>query len=194
MSETKKIRLAWAAFLFVLLHTAAIVIYAFPEPYLPRPIKNISSYYVSPVFMQTWNLFAPAPLHNANLSIKYIYQNDTTDWLNPLDEDLKKHQMYRMTYHGDLTVGQSNLLFFLANDIRYLGISIYDDFPEDSLSALQKTSSYWLTRNYVYGLSTFKYNKEPDAAIVKCHYQNVQTLDSGSFVLPAFNFLNTHEK
>ncbi|MBK6527358.1 MAG: hypothetical protein IPG07_18465, partial [Crocinitomicaceae bacterium] len=80
MTKSNKILLGWLAFIFVVVHSTAIFIYAFPEQYISPGLKNTASVYVHPVFEQTWSLFAPAPLNDTKLRVKYYFEDDSTDW------------------------------------------------------------------------------------------------------------------
>ena len=188
VSHQNKIRIGWCAFLFVLFHTVTIIVYAFPAGYIPRSLQSASAHYVQPVFEQTWSLFAPCPVNDGKIEVKYYFEDDSTDWINPLKEQLEIHSRLRFTHHGELAIGYSNLLFYVANDLQVKGLSIYEPFPPDSTAAYRTTSSYWLMRQFIYGISDFTYGKYPVRALAKCHYRNVKTKEEGTLLLPEFNW------
>lgn len=186
MSTINKIRLGWVAFTFVVMHFVMIIIYAFPAPYMPEGLRTISSAYVYPVFEQSWSLFAPCPLVDNHLRVKYYFENDSTDWINPIANAEKMHAILRFTHHGDLALGQSNLLFWLAGDLQEMGLSPYQSFPEDSSAAFKYTASYWRMLYYLKGNANYLYDKEPISAYAECSFENVMTGEKGVIILPEF--------
>lgn len=194
VSHQNKIRIGWCAFLFVLFHTVTIIVYAFPTGYIPRSLQSASAHYVQPVFEQTWSLFAPAPILNSDLKIKYYFGSDSTGWVDPMQTAEEKHAALRVTHHAELALGESNLLHFISLDLNYLGISLYDDFPQDSTNAFQSTSAWWSAGKFIYGTAEMQYQKRPDSALMHCYYHNVKTDEKGSLILPKFIWKNKSEQ
>jgi len=186
--KSNKILLGWLAFIFVAGHCLAIFIYAFPENLIPVSFKRVSSHYVSPVFEQTWSLFAPAPIHDDKLRVKYYFGKDSIDWFEPMAEIHQQHALYRCSYHGDLALGESNLLYYTGNDLVWMGLSMYEPIPEDSAAAFRNTSSYWMMQHFLYGMSDYLFEKYPDSAWAECTFTNVKTGESGQVVLPFFQW------
>lgn len=174
------------AFIFVIGHSLAIFIFAFPTGYLPQTLKNAASIYVHPMFEQTWSLFAPCPIHDTKMRVKYYFEEDSTDWVEPMKDVYELHARYRFTYHGDLAVGESNVLYYTMNDLIWKGISPYEPFPVDSAQTFFYTSSFYITKNFVYGSADFLYGKRPVSALVECSFNNVKTGESGTLILPEF--------
>lgn len=189
MTESNKIAWGWTAAIFVVFHCSMIFIYAFPQRLVPLSVKNLSSYYVYPVFEQTWSLFAPCPTLNSDVEVNYFFEGDSTGFIDPLKEDRRKHAMFRFTHHGDLALGESNLLFFVASDVTYMSGDLFNGFPADSASVYYKYTSCWQMEKFVYGTSYYLYSKRPDSAYVKCAYQSVKTLEEVSFHLPTYRFV-----
>lgn len=98
------------------------------------------------------------------------------------------HAIYRASYHGDLAVGESNLLYYIGSDLEWKGISLYEPFPIDSASSYKLTSSYWMTRNFIYGSADYIFDKYPLKAVAECSFRNVKTNESGVMILPAFSW------
>jgi hypothetical protein len=188
VTKSNKILLGWLAFIFVVVHSTAIFIYAFPEQYMPASAKNVTSVYVYPVFDQMWSLFAPAPLHDTKFMVKYYFEGDSTDWIEPMKDAYALHSIYRGSCHGDLAVGESNLLYYIADDLQWKGISLFKPFPADSASSYMQTASYWMTRNFIYGSSDYLFNKRPVRALAECSFRNVKTNESGTLILPEFSW------
>ncbi|MBI3136868.1 MAG: hypothetical protein HYZ14_19490 [Bacteroidetes bacterium] len=188
MQKSNKILLGWLAFVFVAGHSLAIIIYAFPEQMMPASLKQASSVYVAPVFEQTWSLFAPCPLNDTRLRVKYYFENDSTDWIDPMVGVRASHAMFRFTYHSDLAVGESNLLYYTGNDLIWMGMSPYEPFPADSSTSYKNTSSYWMMRSYIYGTADFLFEKRPVRALAECSFHNVKTGESGTLILPSFSW------
>jgi hypothetical protein len=189
VTNSNKILLGWLAFIFVVAHSTAIFIYAFPEQYISPALKNAASIYVHPVFEQTWSLFAPAPLNDTKLRVKYYFEEDSTDWVEPMKDVYASHAVYRASYHGDLAVGESNLLYYIANDLIWKGLSPYEPFVSDSAQTFSYTSSYWMTKNFIYGSADFLYDKRPVRALAECSFHNVKTNESGVMILPEFSWI-----
>ena len=189
MKQSNKIWLGWFAFAFVVWHTVSIFIYAFPEEYTPAPLKRFVTPYVSPVFEQTWSLFAPCPLYEQHLRIRYYFENDTTGWISPMQHDLEQHRFWRASYHGELALGEFNALHFLRNDMLEMGLSVEEPFPLDSLSTLSTKSSYWILWRFIYGTSEKIFGEAPVMADVECSYKNVKSNRQNVFVLPGFKWM-----
>ena len=188
MSTANKIRIGWVAFTFVVAHFAMIVIYAFPAQYMPESLKSVSQGYVYPVFEQSWSLFAPCPLVDGHLRVKYYFENDSTDWINPIAEAEKVHSMFRITYHADLILGESNVWFWVVGDLQDMGLSPYESFPADSTDAFKYTASYWRLLYYLKGNADYLYDEQPVRAFVECSFENVSTGEKGVMILPEFNW------
>jgi hypothetical protein len=184
VTERNKIRWGWLAFAVVVVHFSMIFIYAFPHQYVPAAAKTAANGYVYPFFEQTWNLFAPCPLINHQLSIRCLYEDDSTGWIDVYKEDQELHNVLRFTYHGDRVLGESNLLFWLEGDMQYLGLSLYEPIPADSAPALKNTMGYIRLATFVRGYSLLNFDKEPLAAEVRCFFENVETRESATIVLP----------
>ncbi|MBL7897697.1 MAG: hypothetical protein JNJ99_04100 [Crocinitomicaceae bacterium] len=80
------------------------------------------------------------------------------------------------------------MLFYVANDLDYKGISVYEPFPADSAEVYKTTSSYWMMRQFIYGISDYTFGKYPEKALAECSYRNVKTGEQGTIILPEFNW------
>jgi len=188
VKKINKIYLGWLAFAFVVTHFTMIFIYAFPTEYIPERLKNVASVYVYPVFEQSWSLFAPCPIIDSHLRVKYYFDSDSTGWINPIAHAEAVHSKLRFTHHGELVLGESNLLFWVAGDLNGMGIPLHEPFPVDSSGSFKNTSSYWMMSRYLYGNADYLFGRRPEAAYAECTFQNVVTGDSGVMVLPEFNW------
>ncbi|MBK9593729.1 MAG: hypothetical protein IPO32_20315 [Crocinitomicaceae bacterium] len=66
------------------------------------------------------------------MRVKYYFEDDSTDWVEPMKDVYASTHFYRGSYHGDLAVGESNLLYYIANDLIWKGLSPYEPFVKDS--------------------------------------------------------------
>jgi len=178
------------AFSLVVAHFAMIVIYAFPSNYMPESFKSVSQGYVYPVFEQSWSLFAPCPLIDGHLRVKYYFENDSTAWVNPIAEAEKVHAMLRFTHHADLVLGESTVLFWVVGDLQEIGLSPYESFPVDSADAFKNKASYGRLLYYLKGNADYLYDKKPIRAVAECSFENVATGEKGKMILPEFNWKN----
>jgi hypothetical protein len=172
------------------MHFSMIFIYAFPQQYVPAPAKTVANGYVYPFFEQTWNLFAPCPLISHQLSVRYFYEDDSTDWIDVYKADQELHEALRFTYHGDRVLGESNLLFWLEGDMQYLGLSLYEPIPADSAMALRNTMGYIRLASFTRGYARLNLDREPIAAETRCFFENVETGESAVVLLPKMEWEN----
>lgn len=186
--ENQKIGMGWLAFGFVLVHFSFIVIYALPARISNPQLKSFATPYVEPIFTQTWGMFAPCPVVNSALEIKFYFENDSTDWVNPLADASEKHSYLRGSYHGELVLAASNLYYWLSIDLASLDISIGDHFPEERMSEFYSGFSYYKIRNYISGNAWYLYDCEVDSALIRFYLEDVVTGNDGVIELPKFNF------
>ena len=189
MSGAKnKIWIGWAAFLFVIIHFSFIVIYAMPTKISNPQLKAVSTPYVEPVFTQTWGMFAPCPVVNPTIQIKFYFENDSTGWVNPIEDAVNKHSYLRGSHHGELVLSASNLYYWLSVDMDMLGIEIGDDFPKNRMSEYYDGYSYYKIQNFIKGNGLYLYNKEVKSAIIRFYLEDVVTENEGMIELPKFYF------
>lgn len=175
MENKKKIRLGWLAFCFVVFHIGTILITTFPENYTGKNAQTISNYYVSPLFSQSWSMFAPCPTTEHTLKFKLNFEADTTDLIVPSINNIKYHSLYRFTHHGDLAVGEYNLLYWIKLDLDKLNIKPNSKIIESKTVELKKTKGYFLLKQYLTGYSNNEVGKKPISVDVQLHYFDVTT-------------------
>lgn len=188
MKPKNKILAGWIAFLFVLFHLSAIFIYAAPASYMPAPAKRFVNPYVTPLFEQTWSMFAPCPVVGGKMHVQLIYEDETTDWIEPTANDRRWHKYLRVTHHADLALLESNILYWVDYDVRDLGISYTDHVPEDLRALLKQGYSYLMLRRYVYRFGYIYKGEYPIAASVIMDVNNAESGVEGSVRFPEFKF------
>lgn len=184
MENKKKIWLGWLAFSFVIFHFGTIFITTFPENYTSPIAQKLSNYYVTPLFSQTWNMFTPCPLTQNTLKFKLYFDDDTTQLIVPSTDYFKYHSIFRFTHHGDLAVGESNLLFWIQLDLDELNIEPNRKLLHNQKDAFYKTRGYFLLKNYLSGYATNLRQQQPKSADVYLEYYNVveQKLNTYTFL------------
>lgn len=183
-----KIRLGWAAFVFVVFHFTMIVLYAMPESLAPSSFNRVSKPYVEPIFTQRWSMFAPCPVIDGKVEVKYYFQNGSTDWISPTEDARKWHGRLRGTHHGELVLAESNLMYWLGLDLEHLGIQIGDDFPMDKIEVFYKGYSYYKIKDYLNGNAIYLYDQKPVQALMRCHLIDVKEGLEGTLELPVFSY------
>lgn len=178
----------WLAFFFVLIHFCFIVIYALPDQFSKPALKTIAAPYVEPVFTQKWSMFAPCPTVNGHIKMQFCFEDDTTAWIDPTAEAYRKHGFYRGSYHGELVLAESNLIYWLQLDLNAMGIGLEDEFPADRLEAFQKGWSYFKIKNYLEGNARYFFGKSPVSARLWCSREDVVTHEKGELELPMFYY------
>ena len=93
MTERNKLIAGWLAAVFLLFHTTFIFIYASPGHLISSKAKAFVNPYVSPLFEQSWAMFAPCPLIDGGIEFRIFTENDTTDWLRPAEDPIFWHRL-----------------------------------------------------------------------------------------------------
>jgi len=183
------------AFAFVVFHTTLICIYAMPKGVLPKGLVKLSSYYTYPVFDQQWSMFAPCPLFDHHVEIKYTFEDGSvTDWISPTKDAISKHMFLRASHHGDLAVAEYNLLYWINTDLMNLDIQGLEYVPEDKLDEFRFGLGYSLAENYAYGNAVYLFDQQPLEAEIRCDYKNVKTNRKFSFYLPKLIWKNSSDE
>jgi len=178
----------WTAFGFIVIHFALIIAYALPTDISGDRVKRIAGAYVSPIFEQSWSMFAPCPVINGHVEIMYFFENDSTDWTNPVINAQKKHAFFRGTYHGELVLAESNLMYWIVTDLDAMEIDLNHPFPSDRTNEYQKRYSFNMIRNYIWGNAIYHYDDNVKKARVKCLIENVALNSYAEIELPQFNW------
>ncbi len=173
IENKKKIKYGWLAFLFVIIHFVFILISIFPKSFTTPNLHFISNQYVQPFFVQRWAMFAPCPTFENRIKLKFYFQNDSSNWIDPSEELLNIHQKFRLTHHGNLAVGQYNMLFWLKCDLDTLPIPINQTVDFQTYPVLKKKRGPYLLKNYVNGLAKTKFNKKPISTSIQIDYNHV---------------------
>ncbi|MBN4071095.1 hypothetical protein JYT72_01165 [Crocinitomix catalasitica] len=189
MKEKNKIRIGFAALFFVISHTLLICIYAAPPGVVPERLKTISSAYVYPIFDQRWGMFAPCPLHDHEVELKYVFEDgDSTEWIKPNESAIKYHRWLRGSHHGELILAEYNLLFWVHADVVALELEYDKKVPNEKRAEFFEGYSYFMAKRYAYGNAYYLYDKEPVYALMKCHFLNIKTGEAGYIILPEFKW------
>jgi hypothetical protein len=173
MENKKKIRLGWLAFSFIVFHFGTILITTFPESYSSKNAQSISNHYVYPLFSQTWSMFAPCPTTEHTLKFKLNFEKDSTDLIIPSTNNFKYHSVFRFTHHGDLVVGEYNILYWVKLDLDRLNIKPNSKIIESKKNEFKNTRGYFLLKQYLTGYSNNSKGKSPISADIELDYYDV---------------------
>mgnify|MGYP000201869384 CR=1 FL=1 len=189
MGTTKnKIWIGWLALLFIVVHFGLIISYALPAKFSSTKLRSVAIPYVEPVFTQRWSMFAPCPIIDATVEVKFYFENDSTSWISPTENARKKHSWYRGTYHGELVLAESNLMYWLGLDLDAMGVKTGDSFPIERTSEFHKGYSYFKIKDYISGNARYLYGVNPTKGLIRCYIENVVTKETGVIVLPPFYY------
>ena len=183
--RTKK-KLGWIAFLFVVFHFLAIIITILPDSYSNNNVKKVSNYYVNPMFSQSWSMFAPCPLTDNNLEYQFFYYNDTSQLIKPSILNFKYHTIYRFTHHGDLAVGEYNLLYWIKLDLDKLNIEPNRIITPKEFELFKRTNGYFYLKSYLNGASLNTISSKPDSILVNLNYYDVKNDAKNVYTLKYF--------
>lgn len=79
-------------------HFLVTLIYVTPNHYFPSWVNNVAHSYMSPVFHQAWDLFAPdPPLKEKSLKFRLKSEGYWTDWIEPEKKLLQDHNQWRLS-------------------------------------------------------------------------------------------------
>lgn len=74
------------------------LVYVSPKKFTPHFIDQLSQWYIAPVFDQSWALFAPdPPLREKTLWYRTQSESGWSEWQNPGEELLRKHDAFRLS-------------------------------------------------------------------------------------------------
>lgn len=186
IERKKEMRIGWIAFLLLFFHFFLIVTFIFSSFYPDSTAKKVSSQYVVPFFEQKWNMFAPCPIISNRFKFRYIYENDTSDWIDPSIESLKKHSKYRASYHGNLAVGEYNLLYWVKLDFDSQNIPIDTILNFQKYPSLKTMRGMFLLKNYLKGYRISNHYKKPISTEIIFNYRNVKTTEVITYHLNQF--------
>ena len=173
IGNKKENRLGWIAFFVLTIHFGLILFSIFPQTSATAKISSISEQYASPLFKQKWSMFAPCPIFENRFKVKLYFNNDTTDWLDPIDHILTKHQQYRFTYHGNIAVGYYNMLFWFKTELDQLQIPSEELLIFSDLPSLRNSLGNRLLNNYVNGYISENFDESPLKVDLDISYKNV---------------------
>lgn len=181
----KKKVLGYLALFFVIFHFTTILITTFPKNYSPKLLQTASNYYVSPLFNQKWGMFAPCPLTAHQLKFILYFDDKVTDTIVPSVDYFKYHSWLRFSHHGDLAIGEYNMMYWVKIDLDDLKIKPNATIIESQKQKFYKTRGYYYLKNYLNGYALKYYEKKPIKADVILNYYNVK-----NHQLNTYNFKN----
>ncbi len=191
MNEKNKIRLGWAAFIFLVIHFSMILIFAWPEPHMPKKLKELSSAYVHPIFTQRWSMFAPCPYKSFGMRIKYEFvDGETSEWIRPAEDAITMHSKLRCTHHMEIALCESNLMYWVDKDLEEIGIPNKGILNDEAESEYISSYSHPMVKRYAYGNAHYLFDKEPLNALVECNVTDVTNGSSYQVVLPKLYWKN----
>lgn len=168
--------------LFLVFHTVAIFIYAFPKEHMPTGLRNFVKPYVHPLFSQRWAMFAPCPLIDGEITLK-LTDNNGQEWVvEPFKKIIANHRLWRVTHHGDLSIQGANLIHWVSTDV--IDWSTEDLRLKDlAYMKLNETLSYNLLRRMAYGWA-YQNKFSLRKAEVECLLKNVKNDMQQKIVYP----------
>ncbi len=171
------------AFLFVIFHFVTLLITIFPTSFTSEKAQRISNYYVSPLFSQSWSMFAPCPLTDNYLEYKLYFDGDSTELIKPSETNFKFHSVLRLTHHGDLAVGEYNLLYWIKLELDQLRIKPNQTLNDDELQKFKQSDGSFYLKNYLNGASLNTIGEKADSSTFILNYYNVKTNETNSYTL-----------
>lgn len=99
---------------FALIYLAIVFIDTAPNSVVPAASKRFASQLLPGFLGQSWGLFAPPP-SDQNLLYRYKTDQKWSKWIEPLKNEVKKHQKYRVTYHRRLCLSLYNLSWWVQH-------------------------------------------------------------------------------
>lgn len=188
MTVRNKIIAGWIAFLFVIFHCTSIFIYASPSNRLVPALKSFVTPYVEPLFEQQWSMFAPCPVMDGGISMKFYTKDDSTDWIRPAKDAIFWHRWTRITHDGEIALLESNLIHWVNADVIDLNLSLNDPMPDDKIKFFKEGYSYVLLMRYAYGTAKNIGIDRPLSCQMKCDLENVETGEKGMIDIPEFKW------
>lgn len=188
MNYQKKNTWGWIAFGFVVFHVVCISIYAAPEKYISPKNKQWVSYYSFPFFEQRWSMFAPCPVIDGKIKVKLYSDTDSTDWFYPGDDFRSKHKIFRGSWHSDLVIFETNLLWWVHYNFEEAGGNLSNPNVEALDEAMKEGIGALMMRRFVGGLGRQVFGELPAKANVICEFNNVLENREYQYKYPSFYF------
>ena len=120
-------------------------------------------------------MFAPCPTFENRIRIKYHFDQSSTDWIDPISDILPIHKKFRFTYHGNISVGYYNMLYWLKRDLDHLQIETHKVLSFSNFPELRNSLGNRLLHNYVFGYAHEKYQEKPKQVELDISYKNIVT-------------------
>ncbi len=187
--ELSKSKIGWGrvALFFIVLHFCLIFVYALPDSFSYQPLKTYVKPYVEPVFTQQWSMFAPCPVIDAHVEVRYWFENgDSIGWISPTENARLMHSWLKGSHHGELVLAESNLMYWLSLDLDYLNYKVNSDFPGDQLENFYKGYSYFKIKDYLFGNAMYLFEKAPKSGQLRCYLKDVVTGTEDRITLPKY--------
>lgn len=184
MSQKNKAFVGWLAFLFVCIHISALFIFASPHQFGLNRGKRLVNAYVSPLFSQSWSMFAPCPIVKGKIHVKIQYDDETIDWFDPRENDRKWHGYLRGSHHGDLILLEANVLHYIWTDLDEFNLKLNEPVPDYMVEPFRETGGYVHARRYAYGVARNRSKKQPEKMWVRVEIEHLETGESGIVELP----------
>jgi len=175
---------------FLTIHFTAIILYTLPDSKVDNRARNYSQAYVRPLFHMNFDMFVPPPTVNMKMYIQYE-NNDgyLTDWLDPVDDFKNKHEKYRITHHGRVTLAASSLMYklyghFAQQTAPYKNnrVAFYERYLKQNKrydSSIKYLNA--ATKTYLRGLFKYKGQSVPSYIKVKCVFHEYKEAFSDAY-------------
>jgi len=169
----KNNRLGWVAFFILIFHFSFIIISILSGSSPTTKIGNLSNSYVNPFFKQKWAMFAPCPVLENRMKVKYFFEDDSTDWIDPIEHPLKRHQTLRFTHHGNIAVGFYNMLYWFKIELDNQETKTNEFLDFSDLKSLRNSLGNKLLNKYINGYCLETFNRKPTSSNIDISYRDI---------------------
>lgn len=189
MSSKGKIVWGKLALLFIVIHFTFIFVYALPDSFSSTRIKSITTAYIEPIFTQKWAMFAPCPIIDGHVEVRYVFSSgDSTPWISPTEKARLVHNWTKGLHYGELVLAESNLVYWFSLDLDYLEVTEGDSIPAEKMNAFYQGYSYYKIKDYLFGNAKYLYEEAPRLAEIRFQLKDVTTNKERSIYLPIYTF------
>ncbi|MCB9223573.1 MAG: DUF5819 family protein [Crocinitomicaceae bacterium] len=154
---------------------------------MPDSAKMTVSPYLEPLFTQRWSMFYPCPVAEGKFKMKFYFEDDTTGWVYPTKEDYKWYKILRFSHHGELTLLESNMAFYVIRDIHDLGWEI-GELKTQNIEDFRQKGSYRMVKNYAKAIAVKRKGEDPIRVDVICELHEVINDTRGELVFPPYTW------
>lgn len=140
-------KLTYLVWIFIVLHCAALIVYAWPVRSTFGSLRTYVSAYIEPVFRQHWSMFAPEP---PTYHIEWGYRPAGGDWVYPGKSRLADYQSNRLSPRGKIYQMTQHIGFWLVRDHEdFIQNGMPSPYPENrNAKDISESFGYRAARHY----------------------------------------------